>query len=63
MVFVKVMKRAKMNLPPGPLIETVGIINKFMTGVNIGTKQKGEGGDLKKKAKVSGEIHKEKKKG
>ena len=32
-----------------------------MTGVNIRTKQKGEGEDFKKKAKVSGEIRKERK--
>ena len=35
--------------------------NNNVTGVNIGTKQMGEGGNLKKKAKVSGEVRKEKK--
>ena len=35
--------------------------NNNVTGFNIGAKQKGEGGDLKKKVKVSGEIRKEKK--
>ena len=35
--------------------------NNNVTGVNIGTKQKGEGGDLKKKVKVSGKSVKRKK--
>jgi len=58
MVFTKVMKRGK-DEPTRSFNGNCG--NNNVTGVNIGTKEKGEERGLKKNANVSGEIHKKKK--